>query len=328
MRAALVAEHGTPAGVAVVDLPDPEPGPGQVLVRVHAAAINFPDVLIVADRYQVSAPVPFVPGSEFAGVVEALGPGVAGPPVGSRVMGAAFTGAFAERVVAPAAALRPIPEGLDMVAAAAFSVTYGTAYHSLCTVGAGHPGDWVVVLGAAGGVGSATVDVATRLGMRVIAAASSPDRLQAAARLGAEAGIDYTREDLKTRIKELTGGAGADVVVDPVGGDHSEAALRALRWGGRFVTVGFADGRIPRIPLNLVLLKGVVLRGFEGRSMSRYAPEAVAAADEALARLVAEGLRPFVSEVRPLADAAAALTDVAERRTTGKVVLEVLPSGR
>ena len=324
MRAALVTAHGAPEGVGVVDLPDPEPGPGRALVRVHAAAINFPDVLIVADRYQVSAPVPFVPGSEFAGVVEALGPGAAGPPVGTPVMGAVFTGAFAERVVVPAAALRPIPDGLDMTAAAAFHVTYATAYHALCTVGGARPGDRVVVLGAAGGVGSATVDVATRLGMRVIAAASSPERLETAARLGAEAGIDYTREDLKTRIKELTGGAGADVVVDPVGGDHSEAALRALCWGGRFVTVGFADGRIPRIPLNLVLLKGVIVRGFEGRSMNRHAPEAVAAADAALARLVAEGMRPLVSRVQPLEDVAAALTDVAGRRTTGKVVLEML----
>jgi NADPH:quinone reductase len=323
VRAAYVTGHGGPEGVRVVDLPDPEPGPGQALVRVHAAAINFPDVLIVADRYQVSAPVPFVPGSEFAGVVEALGPGAAGPPVGTPVMGAVFTGAFAERVVVPVAALRPIPDGLDMTAAAAFSVTYATAYHSLCTVGGAQPGDRVVVLGAAGGVGSATVDVATRLGMRVIAAASSPERLATAAGLGAEAGIDYTREDLKTRIKDLTGGAGADVVVDPVGGDHSEAALRALRWGGRFVTVGFADGRIPRIPLNLVLLKGVILRGFEGRSMNRHAPEAVAAADQALAALVAQGLRPLVSRVQPLEEVAGALTDVAGRRTTGKVVLEM-----
>jgi NADPH2:quinone reductase len=295
-----------------------------VLVRVHAAAINFPDVLIIADRYQVSAPVPFVPGSEFAGVVAALGPGVGGPAVGTPVMGAAFTGAFAELVVAPAAALRPIPEGLDMTSAAAFHVTYATAYHSLCTVGEGRPGEQVVVLGAAGGVGSATVDVATRMGLRVIAAASSPERLELAARLGAQAGIDYTREDLKVRIKELTAGAGADLVVDPVGGDHAEAALRALRWGGRFVTVGFADGRIPRIPLNLVLLKGVTVRGFEGRSMSRYAPDAVAAADEALARLVADGLRPLVSRVQPLEEAASALADVAARRTTGKVVLQVV----
>jgi NADPH2:quinone reductase len=326
MRAARCTGHGRPEGVTVVDLPDPEPGPGQVLVRVHAAAINFPDVLIVADRYQVSAPVPFTPGSEFAGVVTGHGSGVVGPPVGTAVMGTVFTGAFAEQVVVPAAAVRPVPEGLDMTAAAAFAVTYGTAYHALRTVGGGEPGNWIVVLGAAGGVGTATVDVASRLGMRVVAAASSADRLEAAARLGAEAGIDYVREDLRERIREITGGVGADVVVDPVGGDHAEAALRALRWGGRFVTVGFADGRIPRIPLNLVLLKGVVLRGFEGRSIRRYAPEAVEAADAALARLVADGMRPLVSRVQPLEEVAQALTDVAGRRTTGKVVLDLSPA--
>jgi NADPH2:quinone reductase len=326
MKAARCTEHGRPEGITVVDLSDPVPGPGEVLVRVRAAAVNFPDVLIVADRYQVSAPVPFTPGSEFAGVVTALGAGVRGPAVGTPVMGAVFTGAFAEQVVVPSAALRPVPEGLDMIAAAAFAVTYGTAYHSLCTVGGAEPGNWVVVLGAAGGVGTATVDVAARLGMRVVAAASTAERLDVAARLGAEAGIDYVREDLRERIREVTGGAGADVVVDPVGGDHAEAALRALRWGGRFVTVGFADGKIPRIPLNLVLLKGVVLRGFEGRSLHRHAPDAVAAADAALARLVADGMRPLVSRVQPLYEVAAVLSDVAGRRTTGKVVLEMAPA--
>jgi NADPH2:quinone reductase len=225
--------------VVIEEIPPPEPGPGEALVRVRAAAVNFPDVLILADRYQVSAPVPFTPGSEFAGVVEALGPGVGGPAAGTPVTGTAFTGAFAELVVASATALRPIPAGLDMVAAAAFHVTYSTAYHSLVTVGAGEPGEWAVVLGAAGGVGSAAVDVAARLGIRVLAAASSPERLAVARALGAEAGVDYVRENLRDRIKEVTGG-GADVVVDPVGGDHSEAALRATRWGGRYVVVGFA----------------------------------------------------------------------------------------
>jgi NADPH2:quinone reductase len=210
-----------------------------------------------------------------------------------------------------------------MVSAAAFGVTYGTAYHALVTVGAGRPGEHVVALGAAGGVGSATVDVGTRLGMRVIAAASSPERLAVAERLGAVAGIDYVREDLKTGIRAVTGGTGADVVVDPVGGDHAEAALRALRWGGRFVTVGFADGRIPAIPLNLVLLKGVVVRGFEGRSLHRHDPAAVLAAEAELARLVGAGMRPLVSRVHPLEEVATALADVAGRRTTGKVVLEI-----
>ena len=322
MRAARCTEYGLPSRITVAEVPDPEPGPGEVLVRVQAAAVNYPDVLIVANRYQVSAPLPFTPGSEFAGVVAALGPGASGPAVGSPVTGAVLSGAFAEQVVVPAAALRAIPDGLDMVQAAAFHVTYLTAYHSLVTVGAGQPGEWVAVLGAAGGVGSAATDVATRLGLRVVAAASSEERLVVARKLGAEAGVDYVREDLKLRIRELTGG-GAHLVIDPVGGDYAEAALRALRRGGRFVTIGYAGGSIPRIPLNLVLLKNVIVRGFEARTMRQYAPEAAASAELALAGLVRTGMRPLVSHVHPLAEVATALTDVLERRTTGKVVLDL-----
>ncbi|MET8978815.1 NADPH:quinone oxidoreductase family protein [Streptomyces sp. NPDC004539] len=322
MRAARCTAYGPPEGLEVVTLDDPEPGPGEVLVDVHAAAVNFPDVLLVAGRYQVPAPPPFTPGSEFAGVVAALGPGVAGPAVGTPVAGAVLTGAFAEKAVVPVEGLRAVPDGLDMVHAAAFHVTYATAYHALVTVGAGTAGEWVTVLGAAGGVGSAAVDVGSRLGMRVVAAASGEERLKVARVLGAEAGVDYVREDLKTRVRELTG-EGAHLAVDPVGGDHAEAALRGLRRGGRFVTVGYADGRVPRIPLNLVLLKDAVVRGFEIRMLRRYAPEAVAAGDEALARLVRDGMRPLVSRVHPLGEVAAALSDVAGRRTTGKVVIEM-----
>ncbi|MFK4100289.1 NADPH:quinone oxidoreductase family protein [Streptomyces sp. NPDC019531] len=322
MRAARCTTYGPPADLTVEDVPDLEPGPGQVLVRVRAAAVNFPDVLLVANRYQVPAPLPFTPGSEFAGVIEALGPGVEGPPVGSPVAGAVLTGAFAEQVVVPVSGLRQVPEGLDLVHAAAFHVTYATAYHSLVTVGQGAEGEWAAVLGAAGGVGSAAVDIATRLGMRVVAAASSEERLATARKLGAVAGVDYLGEDLKLRLRELTGG-GAHLAIDPVGGRHAEAALRGLRRGGRFVTVGYADGEIPRIPLNLVLLKDLVVRGFEIRTVRQYAPDAVAEADRVLARLVREGMRPLVSRVHSLSDVADALTDVAERRTTGKVVLDL-----
>ncbi|MEV0740124.1 NADPH:quinone oxidoreductase family protein [Streptomyces sp. NPDC050549] len=306
MRAARCTEYGPPGGLSVVELDDLRPGPGEVLVRVHAAAVNFPDVLLVANRYQVPAPLPFTPGSEFAGVVAELGPGVSGPPIGSPVAGAALTGAFAEQVVVPVASLRQVPEGLDMVHAAAFHVTYATAYHSLVTVGQGGAGEWVAVLGAAGGVGSAAVDIAARLGMRVVAAASSQERLTVARKLGAEAGVDYVREDLKLCTRELTGGEGVHLVIDPVGGDHAEAALRALRRGGRFVTVGYADGKIPRIPLNLVLLKDLVVRGLEIRTVRQYAPDAVAAADHALAAMVRDGMRPLVSRVHPLAEVASA----------------------
>ncbi|MEV7038490.1 NADPH:quinone oxidoreductase family protein [Amycolatopsis sp. NPDC051061] len=321
MKAARCLDYGPPSGISVVELDDPEPGPGEVVVRVHAAAVNYPDVLIAANRYQVSAPLPFTPGSEFAGVIAALGPGVSGPAVGSPVAGAVLSGAFAGQVVAPVEALRPIPDGLDMVHAAAFHVTYTTAYHALVTVGGATSGEWVAVLGAAGGVGSAVVDVATRLGLHVVAAASSEERLAIARKLGAEAGIDYVREDLKIRIRELTGGA--HLVIDPVGGEHAEAALRALRRAGRFVTVGFADGAIPRIPLNLVLLKNLVVRGFEARMIRREDPDATNAAERALAGMVRAGMRPLVSRVHPLSDVAAALTAVAERRTSGKIVLEM-----
>lgn len=325
MRAARCTEYGPPSGIRVVDLDDPEPGPGEVLVRVHAAAVNYPDVLIAANRYQISAPLPFTPGSEFAGVVAARGEGVSEPAVGAAVSGTALTGAFAEYVVVPASALRPVPDGLDMVHAAAFHVTYSTAYHSLITVGDAQPGEWVAVLGAAGGVGSAAVDVATRLGMRVVAAASSPDRLAVARQLGAEAGVDYVREDLKSRIRELSGGEGVDLVLDPVGGDVAEPALRALRWGGRFVVIGFAAGVIPRVPLNLVLLRNLTIRGFEARSVRRYTPDAVQRATTALARLVGEGMRPLVTRVYPLSEVAAALSAVAARRTVGKVVIDMGP---
>jgi len=302
-------------------VPDPEPGPGEVLVRVHSAALNFPDVLILADRYQVSVSPPFTPGSEFAGVVAALGEGVAGPAVGTPVTASAFTGAFAELAVAAADAVHPIPAGLDMVSAAAYRVSFHTAYHALVTVGGGRAGEWVTVLGAAGGVGSAAVDVATRLGLRAVACASSPGRLQLATKLGAAVTVDYATEDLRARLKKVTGG-GADLAVDPVGGDHSEQALRALRWGGRFVTLGYADSRIPRIPLNLVLLKNLTVRGFEQRTV-RALPGAAEAAEAALTQLVTQGMRPAVGAVYPLSDIATALGDVAGRRAQGKIVVDV-----
>ena len=203
-------------------------------------------------------------------------------------------------------------------------MTYLTAYHALVTAGGLRPGQWVAVLGAAGGVGSATVDVAARLGARVIAAASSPERLKVCAELGAEAGIDYVREDLKQRIKEITGD-GADLVVDPVGDRWAEPALRAIRWGGRFVSVGYAGGDIPRIPLNIVLLKNITVRGLELRTWTERLPEETARARDALTELVAQGMRPAVSEVHALEDIGAALQRVADRLPTGKVVIRVAP---
>lgn len=322
MRAAVCREYGEPEKVSVEEASAPRPGPGEVLVGVRAAAVNFPDVLIVGNRYQVSVPLPFTPGSELAGEVLTVGDGVQDFAEGDRVWGAVMMGAFAEQVVVPATALAPIPPGIDDAAAACFGVAYGTAYHALRSVGEARPGDWVVVLGAAGGVGLAAVELGKVLGARVIAAASSADKLAVCAQRGAEQLIDYSTEDLRVRIREITG-PGADVVIDPVGGAWSEQALRATRWGGRFVTVGFASGEIPRIPLNLVLLKGVVVKGFEIRTFPEFAPEAAARDREELFALFADGrVQPHIGATFGLSEVGAALRYVADRRAVGKVVID------
>ncbi|HZQ59403.1 MAG TPA: NADPH:quinone oxidoreductase family protein [Acidimicrobiales bacterium] len=322
MRAAYCVRYGPPAtSVVIEDLPDPVPGDGQVVVRVAAAGVNYPDALIVGNRYQASAPLPFIPGSEFAGTVAAVGPSVAELSVGDRVRGGGFVGAFAELVVAPARSLRSVPADVDFGAAAAYGVTYETAFHALVNVARVQPGEWVAVLGAAGGVGSAAVELAHLLGAKVVAAASSPAKLEVSRSMGADAVIDYSTEDLKDALRSATGG-GADVVIDPVGGAYSEPALRAMRWGGRFVVVGFASGEIPRIPLNLVLLKGVTITAFEFRGFGEHHPEATARATAELSAMLASGrIRPHISAVHPLDEAALALEDVLERRATGKVVI-------
>lgn len=320
MRAARCDSYGPPDVVTVCDVADPIPDRDEVLVEIRAAAVNFPDVLMVADRYQVSVPTPFTPGSEFAGIVRAVGADVRSVEPGDEVMGSVMAGAFAEQICVPESRLVPKPAGLDWVSAAAFRVTYATAYHALVTFGGMGAGDWVVVLGAAGGVGTAAVDVATRLGAKVIACASSEDRLAAATNLGAAAGVSYESEDLKARIKEITGG-GAQVVIDPVGGGYAEPALRALAPGGTFVTVGYAAGEIPCIPLNLVLLKDLTIRGVELRTLAQRYPDASLQAEQALAALVAEGMKPLVSKVFGLDDVAAALENLNDRSAVGKVVI-------
>jgi NADPH2:quinone reductase len=323
VRAAYVPEHGPPEAVVVQELPDPQPGPGEVVVDVAYAAVNFPDVLIVNNEYQVPVPAPFVPGSEFAGVVSAVAEGVDAVATGDHVYGASFVGAYAQKIAVPAASVHVIPKTVDLRDAAAFSVAHTTAMHTLRTIADLQPGESVLVLGAAGGVGLASVELATLLGGQVVAAASSPEKLELCAKYGAVAGIDYTTEDLKTRAKELTGG-GAGVVVDPVGGPYSEAALRATKWGSRFVVVGFASGEIPRIPLNLVLLKGVIVRGMEMRSIVEHVPDLVARDQRELNELFVGGkIHPHVSAVYPLADTAVALRSMLERTATGKVLIDV-----
>ena len=323
MRAAVCREYGPPEAVAVEDLPSPALGPGQVRVRVSAAAVNFPDVLLVANRYQLSAPVPFVPGSEFAGVVAWVADGVDGVSVGDRVTGTAMVGAFAEEVVVGASAVRPIPAGVDTRHAAAFGVAHRTAFHVLRSVAALQPGEELVVLGAGGGVGLAAVQLGVLLGASVTAVASSPEKLEVAAAQGATHLIDHRQRDLRQALREALPD-GADVVVDPVGGARAEPALRALRWDGRFVTVGYASGEIPRIPLNLVLLKGIRIVGFEFYGFVTHSPDEFQRGEEELGGLLASGrIVPHIGASFGLDDAAAALRLVADGRAVGKVVIDV-----
>jgi NADPH2:quinone reductase len=323
MRAALAPTHGPPDVVELADVPAPVLGAGQARVRVHVAAVNFPDVLLVADTYQLSVPTPFIPGSEFAGVVTEVGAG-GGVAVGDRVFGSTLVGAFAEEVVVPATSLTLTPPGVDDPVAAAFGVAYRTAYHVLRSVASLQPGEELVVLGAGGGVGTAAVQLGAVLGASVTAVASTPEKLDAARACGARRLIDHRAGDLRQALRDALPG-GADVVVDPVGGDLAEPALRALRWGGRFVTVGYASGTIPRIPLNLVLLKGVHVLGFQFRDFAHHAPEALARNDGELLDLLTRGRAvPLIGATFDLSEAAAALRHVAEGRAVGKVLVRVV----
>jgi len=322
MRAVVCRSYGTPEDLVIEDIADPVPGPGQLLVRVRAAAVNFPDVLFIAGKYQVKIPVPFTPGNELAGEVLAVGEGAPFRP-GQRVFGTIPVGAFAEQAVLDAAATEVIPDDVDFASAAAFGVTYRTAYHALRSVAEVAQGDWVVVLGAAGGVGLAAVDLAVAMKARVLAAASSPEKLELCRQRGAEATVDYDREDLKTRIRELTGDS-AGLVLDPVGGRYSEPALRGLARGGTFITLGYAAGTIPAIPLNLVLLKGITVRGMEIRTFTGDRPDDAARDMQELSQMFAAGtIRPYIGARFPLAETPAALRHVAERKVLGKVVIEV-----
>jgi NADPH:quinone reductase len=309
--------HGSLADLVVREIPEPSAGPGEVVVDVRAAAVNFADILVVQGTYQVAAPVPFTPGSEFAGRVTEVGPGVEAPAPGDAVSGSVFVGAFAQRVVVPATSLTVLPEDADLLAAAASGVSYATAHHALTLVAELRTGETLAVLGAAGGVGLAAVELGRLLGARVIAVASTEEKRRLCLARGADAALPY--DDLKRRLGEA---GGADVVLDPVGGDHAEPALRALRWGGRFVTVGFAGGEIPRIPLNLVMLKGISVRGFEFGGWARHDRDALVRGRAELARLFLSGeLKPHIHAVYPLEDAGGALAAVAGRGSAGKVLI-------
>jgi NADPH2:quinone reductase len=336
MRAAVCRAYGPPESIAVEDdYPAPALAEGQVRVRVGAAAVNFPDVLFMANQYQLSVPVPFVPGSEFAGVVSEVALQGQTPPLqgtprptlrfapGDRVMGTTMVGAFAGEVVVAPRSLSRIPAGVSDESAAAFGVAHRTAYHALRTVAAAQRGERLVVLGAGGGVGLAAVQLGAVLGLDVTAVASSDEKLAVAAACGAARRINHKASALRTALKEAFAD-GTDIVLDPVGGDLAEPALRSLRWAGRFVSIGYASGTIPKVPLNLVLLKGCKILGFQMRDLSAHEPEAVRRNEEELLGLLADGkATPHVGSVFKLAEAAAALRHVADGKAVGKVILRV-----
>ncbi|MGY2046991.1 NADPH:quinone oxidoreductase family protein [Methylobacterium sp. JK268] len=322
MKALLCKTLGGPETLVIEDLPDPVPGPGEVLVRVTAAALNFFDTLIIAGKYQVKPDLPFSPGAEAAGIVEALGPDVADLAPGDRVIAHLGYGACRERIVARREALSRIPEGVSDEQAAGLTVTYGTSLHALQDRAALKAGETLVVLGASGGVGLAAVELGHAMGARVIACASSADKLEAARAHGADLLLDYSRENLREGLRRLGGDAGIDVVYDPVGGDFSEPALRSLNWKGRFLVVGFAAGPIPKIPLNLVLLKGIDVQGVFWGGFLKNEPEGHARNQARLLAMVAEGrLTAKVHGVYPLERAAEALGVLSRREAVGKVLL-------
>jgi NADPH:quinone reductase len=323
VRAAVCPELGPPEVVRIDDLPSRAAGEGEVRIRVDVAAVNFPDVLLVAGSYQIAVEPPFVPGSELAGTVLEVGAGVEGLAVGDRVVGTGLVGAFAEEAVLGAHAVRPRPPGMEPAVAAASGVTYRTAYHVLRSVARLEPGEQLVVLGAGGGVGSAAVELGAHLGAVVTAVASTPEKLEVARRLGATQVIDHRAGELRQALRDLLPD-GADVVVDPVGGALAEPALRSCRWGARFVTVGFASGEIPRIPLNLVLLKGVHVLGFQFIDFATHAPEELARNEAELAELLGAGtVRPHIGATFPLERTAEALRLVADGGAVGKVLIDV-----
>lgn len=320
VRAVVCTEYGEPEGLRIEERPSAPLASGFARVRVGAAAVNFPDVLIVANRYQISVPPPFVPGSEYAGTVVEIADDTTGFAVGDRVTGTGLVGAFADEIVAPVTSLKKIPDGIDDRTAASFGVAHRTAYHTLRSVARLQPGEELVVLGAGGGVGLAAVQLGVVLGASVTAIASSPDKLAVASSYGATHVIDHRASDLRPALKSALP-QGADVVVDPVGGDLSEPALRSLRRGGRFVTLGYASGSIPRIPLNLVLVKGIRIVGFQFQDLD--AEEYRRNEDELVDLLVSGKAVPHIGADYPLEDTAQALRRVADGRAVGKVVIDM-----
>jgi NADPH2:quinone reductase len=324
MKALLCTRLGTPDDLELAELPDPVPGPGEAVIRVHAAALNFFDTLIIAGKYQIKPSPPFSPGAELAGTVERLGPGVDTLAVGDRVMAYCRFGAAREKIALPAGQIIRIAEGLDFDRAAGLCVTYGTSFYALKDRAGLKPGETLAVLGASGGVGIAAVEIGKLMGARVIACASSAEKLAFARTHGADETIDYSREDLKLRLRELTEGRGVDVVYDPVGGPYSEPALRSMAWEGRFLVIGFAAGEIPKMPLNLVLLRSCDVRGVAWGAWTDRDLAGHRKNTEQLIAWEAQGkLSTHVHAAYPLSDAPAALKAIAARKVMGKVILRM-----
>lgn len=322
MRALVCEKYGPPRDLVLKQVDDPEPNDGEVLVRIHAAGINFPDLLMIQGQYQEKRTPPFIPGAEVAGVVEATGSNVTRLKAGDRVIATPLGGAFAEKCTVAENLCMPLPDLLDFEQGAGFTITYATSWHAFRQCAQLQPGETVLVLGAAGGVGSSAVEIASAMGARVIAAASSEEKLAFARSAGADDGINYRDTPLRERLKELTAGKGIDVVYDPVGGEAAQAALRALAWHGRYLVVGFASGDIPSFPANIALLKEARIIGvWWGTWAARHPDESMQNMAELAAKVGAGDLCPVVSERYPLSDFAHAFGALQERRALGKVIL-------
>ena len=304
------------------ELPTPQPGAGEVLVKIHAASLNFPDLLIVQNKYQIEPALPFVPGSEYAGVVEAVGQGVSHLKIGQTVACLSGTGGFATHTLAPAALCMPLPPGFPLVDAAAFIMIYATSHHALLDRAQLKAGETVLVLGAAGGVGTSAIQIAKACGARVIAAASSADKCALCISIGADASINYSSENLREAVKTLTNGKGPDVIYDPVGGDYSEPAFRSIAWRGRYLVVGFAAGPIPSLPLNLALLKGASIVGVFWGDFAKREARANAAMMSELAQWYGQGkIKPVIDRTLPMAELKAAFAHMGSRGVKGKLVM-------
>jgi NADPH2:quinone reductase len=324
MKAVLCKQFGPPDSLVVEALDSPRAGPGEVVVSVKAASLNFPDVLIIQNKYQFKPPLPFSPGSELAGVVKEVGAGVSNVKPGDKVIAFTTYGAFAEEVKTEATRLLPMPRSMDYASAASFILTYGTTDHALRDRAQLKAGETLLVLGAAGGVGIAAIEVGKALGARVIACASSADKLAVCREHGADETINYASEDLREHIKGLTGGRGVDVIYDAVGGPYTEPAFRSIAWRGRHLVVGFAAGDIPKLPLNLPLLKGASVLGVFWGDFTRREPQAFVESARQLVRWFEQGrLKPHVSATFPLEKAAEAMNLLASRQAKGKVVIRI-----